>query len=231
MMRHMLISTASSSFIVSPANLTTCQDSSAIFQCKTSDDVPIFWLINNATPISAGVPYSPQTQMSTLSIPNSSAFPGASVVCYYLLQPSGNKVVSNEAFLTVIGTALALFNTCNLKLTPFFFHHTDLSSPSISWNHSASVLAWSIVPVMQTPLTEFVIVLILNRQGIEVYNVSTPNMSLEFNISDPCGLYIATVSAVYLFPNTTCIKNSSATLSGGKRFFQAPIILIRQIID
>ena len=120
-MRHMLISTASSSFIVSPANLTTCQDSSAIFQCKTSDDVPIFWLINNATPISAGVPYSPQTQMSTLSIPNSSAFPGASVVCYYLLQPSGNKVVSNEAFLTVIGTALALFNTCNLKLTPFFF--------------------------------------------------------------------------------------------------------------
>ena len=100
--------TGTSYFILSPSNLTTCQDSLAMFQCQISDNVPISWLINGMDPIflSLNSPSTDvQTHLSTLLIPSSRNFSGVRIKCSYKLMPSGNAEYSSEAFLTAIGTA------------------------------------------------------------------------------------------------------------------------------
>ncbi|KAL5515853.1 hypothetical protein EMCRGX_G001087 [Ephydatia muelleri] len=200
-----LISHGTSYFILSPSNLTTCQDSPAMFQCQISDNVPISWLINGMDPIflSLNSPSTDvQTHLSTLLIPSSRNFSGVRIKCSYKLMPSGNAEYSSEAFLTAIG--------------PF----TNPSLTSLSVNLTTSNISWNLPSEDQTPLATFIysILLIRNRNGTVVYNMTTQSQSLIYSIPDPCNTYDVTVSALYQNPSTTCIINSSVPLTGAAPF-------------
>ena len=102
------------------------------------------------------------------------------------------------------------------------FHHTgpftNPSLTSLSVNLTTSNISWNLPSEDQTPLATFIysILLIRNRNGTVVYNMTTQSQSLIYSIPDPCNTYDVTVSALYQNPSTTCIINSSVPLTGGK---------------
>ena len=201
--------------------MTTCQDSPAMFQCQISDNVPISWLINGVDPIFLSL-NSPSTDvqahLSTLLIPSSRSFSGVRIKCSYKLMPSGNAEYSSEAILTAIGTAyFFVFNLSSddISITGPF---TTPSLTSLSVNRTASNISWNLPSKDQSPLATFIysILIIRNRNGMVVYNMTTQSQSLIFSIPDPCNTYDVTVSAVYQNPSTTCVINSSVPLTGGK---------------
>ena len=97
--------TGLASVTMGPTNQTTCFGASSSFDCVISGIVPINWFINNQRPGMVGVD-NPATialstgagVKSTLILPGSLLFSGASVVC------SDGQIYSVPAFLTIQGT-------------------------------------------------------------------------------------------------------------------------------
>ena len=88
-----------------PTNQTTCFGASSIFHCVISVSTTINWLVNGQDlgvwriTVPGTLPLSPGPgAQSTLILPGTSLFSGASVVCSY------DQIYSVPAFLTIQGT-------------------------------------------------------------------------------------------------------------------------------
>ena len=95
------------SIVTGPTDQTTCYGGSSSFDCVISDFATISWLINGQELEGQGgltnpgtTPLSPGAK-STLILPGSSSFSGASVVCSYMFGQI--PTYSVPAFLTIRG--------------------------------------------------------------------------------------------------------------------------------
>eukprot|EP00731_Ephydatia_muelleri_P006673 Em0003g921a len=178
-----------------PTNQTTCFGASSSFDCVISGIVPINWFINNQRPGMVGV-NNPATialstgagVKSTLILPGSLLFSGASVVC------SDGQIYSVPAFLTIQGPS---------SLPNF------TSSPL---NGTATSISWIFEPATSSALNYQVE--IRNSIGLLVYNQSLSVTQLVYTIPDPCDRYDAAVTAIYGYPNLTCTQRGSVQLVG-----------------
>ena len=90
--------------------MTTCLSSFANFFCSIDEIAQIFWHINGQDPVRLGV-NGPGTypstfgpgEESTLTIPGSYEFDGATVTCYYSSPSTSQTLYSVPALLRVQG--------------------------------------------------------------------------------------------------------------------------------
>ena len=85
---------------------------------------------------------------------------------------------------------------------------------SVARNSTSTSISWVFEPAMTSALNYQVE--IRNSIGLLVYNQSLSGTQLVYTIPDPCDRYGAAVTAIYGYPNLTCIQRGSVQLAGGK---------------
>ena len=102
---YLYLSLGLATIVLNPASQTTCVDTPVSFRCVISDQSTITWLVNGRDSLYLGLPDPVTEQLTTgaqssLTLPGSFMFAGASVICSY---PSFS---SPPAFLSVLGTVI-----------------------------------------------------------------------------------------------------------------------------